>query len=90
MLRVVGLSFPDDTWRKMRAVYDACEDAGLSVPSKVLEYFDYKEPNERGLEINLTVSDAVREDMVETREVVEIELSKIPANITVLRVEKCP
>lgn len=58
---IVGFKAPDDKWKKMKAVWDACEAAGTTIPNKVLEFFDHTEPDSSGVTINLDGEDEVEE-----------------------------
>jgi hypothetical protein len=85
----VGIKPPDETWRKMVAVYDACADAGIDPPRDVENYFAGDRPDDAGVIVeDATLRDcgAVREwtdgDM---REGIEVDLTKIPKDITVIR-----
>jgi hypothetical protein len=46
---VVGFKPPDETWQKMKKIYDACMDAGVQVPETVLKFFNYGVPSEKGV-----------------------------------------
>jgi hypothetical protein len=37
---VVGFKPPDEKWRKMKAVWDACEAAGTDPPAAVSKFFE--------------------------------------------------
>ena len=38
-VKVVGIRLPDAEWRKIKAVWDSCEEAGIAVPEEVESYF---------------------------------------------------
>lgn len=50
---VKGFRPEDERWRSMKAVYDTCQVAGISVPVEVLNFFNYEAPDEKGVEIEL-------------------------------------
>jgi hypothetical protein len=50
---VTGFAPPDEHWAKMKAVWDACEVAGVDVPESVVDFFGDNEPDEAGIEIEL-------------------------------------
>lgn len=83
---IVGFRAPDDTWRKYKEVYDACTHAGVTVPEEVEEFFNWDEPNELGIRENISNTEAVTPYNAEMREGFDIELAKLPANITHIRV----
>lgn len=82
---VVGFAPPDDKWKRMRAVWEACETAGVSAPPEVIEFFDGIEPNEQGIEIDLKDHDCVSEYKAEMQNGFEIDLRKVPANVQYVR-----
>ena len=41
---VTGFKLPDEKWKKMKAIYDACKVANISPPQEVNEFFDYSPP----------------------------------------------
>lgn len=47
-LGVEGIIPPDDEYRKMRAVYFACQAAKVPTPKEVSAFFGYNEPNNNG------------------------------------------
>lgn len=50
---VVGFRPPDEKWRQMKAVWDACVAASTDIPMDVLDFFGHEDPDERGVEISL-------------------------------------
>lgn len=50
---VVGLVLPDETFKKMKKVYDTCTEAGVTVPDEVWEFFDHDTPNDAGMLVNI-------------------------------------
>lgn len=50
---------PDEEYKRMYAVYKACEEAGVALPDKVFGYFEEmtedfgREPTEMGLEVDM-------------------------------------
>ncbi len=53
MYMVVGVKKPDDTWLKMKAVWDACTAAKINIPDQVVAFFNHNPPNDNGVEIRL-------------------------------------
>lgn len=51
---VLAFAPPDDTWRRMKAAWDACKAAGAPVPREVERFFNDEEPDEAGVEIKIT------------------------------------
>jgi len=52
-VHVYGIKPPDDKWKKMKTIYYACRDAKISPPKEVSEYFEYNDPNENGVHVEL-------------------------------------
>jgi hypothetical protein len=48
---VVAYKLADEKWQAMKAVYDSCLDAGVSIPDQVLKFFNYNRPDSNGVEI---------------------------------------
>ena len=78
---VIGFAPPDDEWRRMKAVWDACINANVPVPDYVAKFFDWQEPDERGVEVEIPATEW--ED--DLRDGYEIEVSKIPPQVKFIR-----
>ena len=50
---VTGFAPPDETWQKMKAIWDACETVGVPVPGEVEEFFGGEAPDPAGVEVDL-------------------------------------
>src|ERR1035441_9166498 len=48
---VTGFAPPDETWQKMKAIWDACETVGVPVPGEVEEFFGGEGPDPAGGEV---------------------------------------
>lgn len=84
-IHVVGYRPPDDEWERMKAVYVACEEAGVDIPDKVQEFFHYDDPQGMlGIEVGL--GEAVeRWDDGESRSGYEVDLTRLPDGVRYLR-----
>ena len=82
---VIGFAPPDDKWRRMKDVWDACELAGVSAPPEVIDFFEGREPNENGVRVDLENHECVRRYNENMKDGFEIEVKKIPANVTFIR-----
>jgi len=87
-LCVSGITPPDTEYYKMKAIWDSCTIAGIDIPEKVVEFFDYREPDEKGVmfELDDTVISAISDNHEHGY---DIELSKINKNIRFIRVTLC-
>lgn len=82
---VAGVRPPDERWQRMKAAYEACRAAGLTVPPEVTEFFDWDEPDPAGVVVNLDQHTSVREWSDDTRAGYEVVLGQLPPEVTVLR-----
>ena len=82
-----GIREPDDSWKRMKAVWDACREAGVSLPREVNEYFDGETPDPDGVVLNLMdgAHHIAREwsGLFDTG--YEITVADIPAGVTKIR-----
>lgn len=93
-VRVVGIRPPDTKWKKMKAIWDACLDAGIEVPSEVEEFFGGQGPHQEGIVVEIEKEVCYNDDEFMTlglRNGTEgnyylIDLDSIPDNITHLKV----
>lgn len=79
----VGLRPPDEKWTKMKAIYDACDAAGVDAPDDVSDFFGDKAPDPSGVVVDIDA--AVSEYLDEYRQGLEVDLSKLPKDVTVIR-----
>lgn len=82
---VRGIKPPDETWLKMKAVWNACDEAGVPIPVRVVDYFDHQPPDEGGVEVRLDDSLAVTPYTADGVAGIEVDLSKLPDDVTILR-----
>ena len=86
---VVGIRLPDDKWEKMKAVYDACAAADVEIPDEVERFFAYEKPDAKGVVIPLTLNTAecltITNDQEYSRTHYEVDLKKLPQDVTVVR-----
>lgn len=85
-LIVKGIVPADVKFKKMLAVWEACENAGVIIPDKVHEFFNNDEPDTKGVIIDLYENECVSEYKEEMSDGYEIDLSKLPSNIKTIRV----
>ncbi len=84
---VVGFVPPDKKFKKMLAVYEACELAGVEIPKEVDTFFNGEIPDPSGVVISLSGGEhpAVTAWNDDISEGFEVELDKLPKDIKVLR-----
>ncbi len=82
---IVGFRPPGPDWNKMKAIWDACEAADIPVPASVLHYFHHEKPDQSGVTIDLEDDPAVSEYSAEMEKGYEVDLSKLPDGIKIIR-----
>lgn len=82
---VVGIRPPDDLWHKMKAVWDACSTIGVEIPDEVQDYFGGQAPDPKGVVVSLRGTGCVQEYKAEMREGFEVDISKLPKNVKIVR-----
>ncbi len=91
---VVGIRDSDDEkFKKYIAIVNSLEAAGMSwedAPDEVLEFFDHSEPDDSGIIVELgseygALHDSVSRTNKHAHNGFEIDLSKLPKNITKVR-----
>jgi hypothetical protein len=65
----------------MKAIWDACKKAGVEPPKEVRDFFGYGPPDDAGVEVKLEL----REWHDDSRSGYELDIDKLPKNITVIR-----
>lgn len=86
---VEGFKPPDEKWKKMKAVWDACEAAGTTLPDEVGRFFGDERPDDKGVKVgegDLKRTGALRDwtdkDMCSG---FEIDITKLPEDVTLIR-----
>ena len=85
---VIGIKPPDEKFKKMYAIYKACETAGVSTPPEVDEYFNDEPPDEAGVLIFMSGAceyEAVKQWEDESGFGYEIDITRLPKDITKIR-----
>lgn len=78
---VMGFRAPDEEFKKMRAAWDACEAAGVSIPDEVEDYFGGTSPDPSGVEVDIEA----HEWSNEYAQGYEINVADIPKGLTSIR-----
>ena len=85
-LHIEGLCPPEVEWKKMKAVWDACEEAGIDPPKTVIDFFDGASPDPAGVIMDLEDTPALEKYEDEMVEGYVIDLAKLPSHLTRIRV----
>jgi len=78
---VKGFRPPDEKWKRMKAIWDTCKAANIEPPELVQEFFDWHEPDPKGIEVHLRVT----KWGAEMSDGCELKVEDIPKNVTVIR-----
>ena len=79
---VEGFKPPNDKWKAMKIIWEACEEAGIEIPKKVYDYFEGEPPDEAGVRVEIPCKDY--DDGI-ARSGVEIDLAKISKDVKMIR-----
>jgi hypothetical protein len=69
----------------MKAAWDTCRQAGIQPPEEVSKYFEWDTPDERGVEVKLKDAECCSEFRDDYRVGSEINVRKLPADLTHIR-----
>jgi hypothetical protein len=82
---VIGIKPPDDKWKKMKAARDSCIVADIPIPDEIDDFFQGEEPDEKGVLVYLKEDKCCSLHCKEGEKGYEIDLSKLPNDIKILR-----
>lgn len=81
---VIGFRAADEKWKKMKAAYNSCQKAGIPIPREVSEFFNWGDPNNlSGIEVKL--GEALKPWQTDGCEGYEVDVTKLPPNLKILR-----
>jgi hypothetical protein len=81
---VVGYRPADETWNKMKTIWNTCASAQVPIPAKVLDFFDHEPPGDKpGAEVQ--IDKAVKPYKNEFSEGFEVNLALLPKDVNVIR-----
>jgi hypothetical protein len=79
---VVGIKPPNEEWKKMKAIYDSCENGDVIVPDEVDDYFNNEPPDEKGVIVELKEEEWSDGDMSTG---IEVSLDTVPKGVKIIR-----
>jgi len=90
---VYGIRPPNERWRKMKEIYEACEKADIDPPEEVQEFFpDGEPPDPKGVVVDLSCfgpkyenHPSVTEYKGDMDEGFEVEIDKLPPDVKIIR-----
>lgn len=80
---VFGIRPPNDKWREMKKIYDSCVKLKEDVPEFVWKYFNGATPEPDGVVVEL--SGCAKEWSDDDRQGIEVEVAKLPKDVTIIR-----
>ena len=83
--RILGVKPPDGKWKLMKAVWDACHEAGVEVPIDVNLFFGGEEPDEMGVVLELKEHVCCQAYGGEMEDGFQIDVSKLPKDVKWIR-----
>jgi hypothetical protein len=85
-LHVCGIKPPNATWKKMKKVWDACEEAGIGIPDNVMDFFNSETPDEKGVIVDQDdLGEAVVDHNAEMVSGYDVDLAELDKDIKILR-----
>ena len=82
---IFGFKPPDEKWKKMKEVRDACLEAGVMIPSEVDDFFEGESPDNAGVRVNLEEHECVSKYRGEVEEGFEVDVRKLPKDVVLIR-----
>jgi hypothetical protein len=90
-ISIIGYKPPDNNWKRMKAVYDACVMADVKIPQDVVKFFNGNPPSDLGVSVYMT-----SEKREYCKDVsggngygYEIDVEKMPKDIKIIKVLLC-
>lgn len=88
-MRIIGFRQPNDEWQLMKAAWDACRNAGVTIPPGVVKFFGGQAPGESpGEAVDIDIASQhqkVSDGECRGLDIWDVDLSKLPSGVKVLR-----
>jgi hypothetical protein len=82
-MHVYGIVPADAEYKRMQAVWEACEKANVPVPREVEVFFNYDKPDGHGIQVALGASEGVAKLPGDSGYVVRID--QLPKNVKAVK-----
>lgn len=84
---VIGFKPPDEKWRAMKAIWDACAAAKVKPPEEVHRFFDFEAPDEAGVEVDIERQGSCTpfNDADKAASGFEVDVRKLPPDVVIIR-----
>lgn len=73
-------------YKKMKAIYDLCEEAYVEIPKEVLDFLEEHSPSKYGMGIQIEEAIKKMEGDCDEGTIYLVDLTKIPKGVTMLRI----
>ena len=80
-----GICEPDAKWKEYQEILSICERNNVETPAEVQEYFEDSDPELSGVTMQLGPADGVTKYSADMRTGFDVEIAKLPDNVTKLR-----
>lgn len=84
-INVVGFKPANQKWEEMSEVWNACNFAGVAVPKEVDEFFNGCELDAAGVKVELEGTPCCEVYSPEMKDGFEIDVTKLPKDVTIIR-----
>lgn len=81
---VTGFRPPDAKFQRMKAIWDACAQERIAPPADVEDFFKGESPDPAGVVVD--IRSAVKEFNADMQDGYEIDITKLPHDVKVIRV----
>ena len=85
---VEGFRPPDETFKKMKAAYDACIAARVEIPDEVVNFFEGVPPDNNGVKVDIKKAAKEWSDH-ESCQGIEVDITKLPEGVKIIRFANC-
>jgi hypothetical protein len=85
---VEGFRPPDETFKKMKVVYDACIAANVEVPDEVVNFFESLPPDKNGVKVDISKASKEWKDG-DACMGIEVDVTKLPEGVKIIRFANC-
>lgn len=78
---IVGFKPPDEHWERMKRIWDSCNEADVTIPREVYDYFEGKAPDKNGVEVQLPTNPWGNDYQTG----LELHVEDIPEHVKIIR-----
>lgn len=82
---IIGFKPANEKFNQMKAVYYACQSAGIEIPAQVERFFEGYKPDDAGVRVDTLPDNAIRNYFSNYENGIEVDLDQLPPDIRILR-----